>query len=333
MVGRTPFEPAFLWLADPETGNLKSPYQIHPDLELIKPSQACTVSIKSTVVFEDLDQGFRKENDLLILTRHSLGNKQPIRQIHFWEQEITQGTPIHDLLSNVAFATHDFTEESLWLQFEITEVDTGQQELDGIVGDLKSLVDVLGGAFPILATYASYAKVAIDGIGNLIKKLERDERVLKYPVRFYRTEPNGRVRPGEAPLQTGDYVLFTKPTRGLAYCMTPEGFVKPQTGTNASQLKDVSYTSFSIYPKMEAAPEFIVGQQLETLLSQLKYEQGNSQTTLAYLISTMTAFNNMKQLNRYNELFKKEKLTSEEKKVIEQIETNKDIAPYLPPKK
>jgi hypothetical protein len=335
MTGRTPFDSAYLWLVEPETGYLKSPYQIHPELELIKPAQACTVSVKSCVVFEDLDRDFRKENDLLILTHHSLGSQQSIRQVHFWEQEVPQATPIHNLLSNTAFATKDFVEESLWLQFEITEVDTDHRELDGIVSTFKTLVDVLGGAFPLVATYANYAKIAIDVVDKLIGQLERDERVLKYPVRFYRTEPGGRIHPQEPPLQTGDYVIFTKSTRGLAYYMTPDGFVKPRSDIpSGSQLKNVSYISFSIYPKMIAAPEFIVGQQLETLLSQLRYGNQTPDTTLNYLISTMTAYNNVKQLKRYSELCNKKRrgreLTSEEQSLMIEIEKNDSIIEYLP---
>jgi len=65
-----------VWLVDPDTKELVAPNQLHPKLQPIKIAQAFTISLKSCKIFEDLDQGSRGDNDLLILTRQSLGDKQ-----------------------------------------------------------------------------------------------------------------------------------------------------------------------------------------------------------------------------------------------------------------
>ncbi|MDJ0681883.1 MAG: hypothetical protein QNJ18_18750 [Xenococcaceae cyanobacterium MO_167.B52] len=199
----------------------------------------------------------------------------------------------------------------------------------------------LGGLFPVMATYTTVGSVIAGSIKKLFGRLERDEHVIKFPIRFHHYSSGERLRRGDTPLQNGDYVVFTKPTRGLAYRMQDNGLLslKPNVSTPEEemarkQLEKVSYISFSVYPELKVSPEFIIGQKLETLLSQLRYGSQNlGNTTFEFLIETITAYKNIKELERYTELFDKQKdkeLTKEEKARLEAIAKNSEIAAYLP---
>lgn len=326
-------EPRNLWLVDPESeiGGLISPYHVNPKLESIKLNGPCTITLKNCVILEDFDRGHRGENDLLILTKTSLGSKQAVRQVHFWQEEIKQGTLIENILSGTVFATIDYPGDPLQIEFQITEVDTGQNTYTGVTQSLGTVISLLGGAFPVLAFYTPYARAIIEPFGKLLDKLERDDQILAKKTRFLLN--TGNLRRGDLPLQAGDYVIFTKPVRGAAYYMSDDGTVHPRRDIpSGPKLENISYLSFSIYPEMLVGPEFIIGQQLETLLEQLRFNEGSRGETFEFLIATMTAYNDMKQLNRYLEIFKKPeaKRTPEEKALLEKIANNPNISPYLP---
>jgi len=327
-------EPGNLWLVDPDSdvGQLISPYHVNGKLPSIKLNGPCTIALKNCVVLEDFDKGSRGENDLLIISKLSLGGKQPVRQVHFWQEEIKQGTLIENILSSTVFATMDHPGDPLWIEFQITEVDTGQNTYSGLANALQTVIGLVGGAFPVLASFTPYANAGVNIFGKLLDKLEHDDQVLKKTVRFLLN--TGNLRLGDLPLQAGDYVIFTKPVRGAAYCMSDDGTVHPRSDIpSGEKLQNVSYLSFSIYPEMLVSPAFVVGQQLETLLEQLRFKEGIQGEAMEFLQSTMTVYNNMKQLDRYTQIWKKPEgqRTAEEKVLLNEIPKQyPDIVIYLP---
>jgi len=311
-----------VWMVDPNTFKLIPPFQLNPQEKPIKIAEAFTISLKSCIVFEDLDQGNRGDNDILIVSHQALGENQPTRQVHFFKKEIPEGTPIQNFLSEVIYTTEDYSGERLFLQFEVVEVDNDQSELEGIVNPLKNLVSVLGGAFPLLSFYGSFANVVINLFERVYKALDNDEQVMSVPFNFFPQDKIGRL---EAPLQTGIYVIFARP-------IDAEGLQLESNGILSQVPNKVAYLTINIKSGLAASPKFVIGQKLETILSQLRFGQhGMSQgQTFNFLLETMTAYNNFKTLGRYQELLQKTSRTPEEQKRFEQLANNPDLKPFLP---
>jgi hypothetical protein len=113
-----------------------------------------------------------------------------------------------------------------------------------------SLNTVLKGAgfiFPALVPFTTVGKVAVDGVNRLLKKpieIQGETKTIEFAL--YPVEDDKRVIPGEAPLQTGAYVLFFEQTDFTTLKMERDGTIKSVSSP---------YIVINVKPGITLAPE------------------------------------------------------------------------------
>jgi hypothetical protein len=310
-----------VWLVDPDTKELVAPNQLHPKLQPIKIAQAFTISLKSCKIFEDLDQGRRGDNDLLILTRQSLGDKQEIQQVHFWEPEIPEGTLIKDLLSDTIFATEDYSGEALRIVFQVVEVDTDQR--DDTIASIKNVISRVGGAFPLVASYAGFANLALGLFDKIYDLFNHDEMPIRnIPFKLFSFETADAVS-GDAIFQApATYVVFAKEVEGEGYQLD-SGILNPPSPDTK-----VDYITFNVTLGMSAKPKYIIGKKMETLLSQLRFADRSQGDTVDFLQETLEGFKKFQDMERLLHLSNKPNRSPEEETRMGKLA--EDLKAFIP---
>lgn len=69
-----------VYIVNPETKELVSPYEVLPKTTRLAAAQPFTVSMVAAVVAEDLDGIFRGDNDLLVISKSSMGEQPPVER-------------------------------------------------------------------------------------------------------------------------------------------------------------------------------------------------------------------------------------------------------------
>lgn len=313
------------YLVEKETGKLVSPYKYYDWTSPIPAAQPFSASVVSTVVAEDLDGVFRGKNDILILTRSSLGQQPLVERVHFFEKEIEKGQPITNLFSNNAFVSDDYNgNDRLWLELNIMEIDTDMGERKAATSAFQSLAATAGAVFPAIVPYAFATSSVVGLVEKLVSTLERDKNVIKIPVSFY----PGKQRRGYTPFQEGAYVVFAKPQKADELRLDDSGLLQSD-----SDISDLSYAVFDVIAEKRVSPDFVIGQKLATLLTQIRDGNGNAaKGSIEFLTETLAAYSNFRKLERYLDLKDKEDRTDEENKLMDNIKDIEVLKPFIPEK-
>ena len=311
-----------VWFVLPKSKELVSPYELNPKSQLLEAAQPFTASMVTVVVSEDLDGILRGRNDILVLTKSSLGEQPLVERIHYYEEEVPKGKPIRNMFADNVFVTDDYNgEDRLWLELNVVEVDTDTGERKAAIKAFQSLATTAGAVFPVSVPYAFAASAAVGVIEKLVSALEKDTNVVKVPFALH----SGIPRPGKAPLQSGTYVVFAQPQDPSKYKLQPNGLL-----TSGSKPSKVSYAVFNLFPVKHVSPKFMISQKVATLLTQMKNGNTNSAVgTLEFLNNTLTQYSNYGKLNRYLELKAKESLTAKEKALMLEIAKIEALKPFI----
>ncbi len=315
-----------VWLALPGHKYLLSPYRLYDDSQLIEPVQPFTVSIISGRVAEDLEHYFQGGNDLLIATKSALGGAPLVERVHFYEEDIRPGNIISDLFANNVLIVDEYSgQERLWLEINITEVDTDDRERQATINAFRGLVGQAGAAFPVMVPYVFPFISVVQAINKIFTRLQRDKEVIRVPFALY---PPEQMTRGRAPLQVGVYVVFAEAQYGNALKMDDSGTL----WTMEDKPADVSYATFAITPGRSQSAEFLQTQQLATLLTRMRSDADNSdRTTFDVLNETLRDYQNFQMLQRYFELASLPDRTEAENQRLRDIARSyRDIRPYLP---
>ncbi|MFH1624301.1 MAG: hypothetical protein ABID54_03995 [Pseudomonadota bacterium] len=312
-----------VWFVLPKTKELVSPYELQSESQKIEAAQPFTASMVTVVVAEDLDGILRGQNDILVLTKSSLGEQPFVERIHYYEEEVPKGKPIRNMFADNVLVTDDYNgTDRLWLELNVVEVDTDAGERKAAIKAFQALATTAGAVFPVIVPYAFAASAAIGVIEKLASALENDTNVVKVPFALHPGDP----RPGKAPLQSGTYVVFPQPQDPSKYKLQSNGLLS--TGDEPS---DVSYAVFNLSPVKQVSPKFVTSQKVATLLTQMKNGNTNSAVgALEFLNDTLTHYSNFGKLNRYLELKGKDSLTEKEEALLKEIEKIDAVKPFLP---
>lgn len=312
-----------IWFVLPKTKELVSPYELTPESKVIEAAQPFTVSMVTVVVSEDLDGIFRGRNDILVLTKSSLGEQPFVERIHYYEEEVPKGKPIRNMFADNVFVTDDYNGiDRLWLELNVVEVDTDTGERKAAIKAFQSLATTAGAVFPVVVPYAFAASVAVGVVEKLVSALERDTNVVKVKFALH----PGAPRPGKAPLQSGTYVVFAQSQDPSKYKLQPNGLI-----TSGNKPSEMSYAIFNLSPIKQVSPKLVISQKVATLLTQMKNRNTNSAVgTLEFLNKTLIQYDNFGKLNRYLELKDKESLTDKEKSLMNELAKIEALKPFIP---
>ncbi len=305
----------------PNGQDLKSPYDL--SASPIKAAQPLTVSITTVYVNGLFEDGFRKGNDILVLTQSSLETQPPVRRIHYYEEDIPTKEakePICNMFGNNVFVTDDYDGETpLCLEVNVVEVDRDLfKDRQKAIKEFQSLALTAGAVFPVALPYIFAASAASGLIETLVSVLEKDKNIVKVPLKLY----PGKPERGKAPLQCGTYVFFDEPHDLSKYKLRQDGVLEPS---------DVSYAVLNVFPKKAGKTAYVINQKIATLLTQMEDGNRNSDAdTIHFLNDTLTQYSNFKKLNRYQELLCKESRTASEESLIKEIQSIDALKPFLP---
>lgn len=313
-----------IWLVLPKSKELVSPYDLYESSRLIRAAEPFTVSVINTVVAKDLDGFLRGKNDLLILSKSSLGEQPLVDRIHFYEEEIPKGKPIQNIFADTVYVAEDYSGlDRLWLELNILEIDTDTGERKAAVKAFQTLAVTAGAVFPVFVPHAFAASAVVTVVEKLFSALERDKNVIKVPFALFPGEP----RPGKAPFQAGTYVAFSQPQDASKFKLESSGLLS----VNGKPPADVSYAVFNISPQKQVSPSFVTNQKIATLLTQLKTSPGDTiRNSLDFLNDTLTAYSDFTKLKRFLQLKGKKDLTDDEKTLMDQISKLESLKPFLP---
>lgn len=309
-----------IWLVLPGTSDLVTPYSLQS--QPIKAAQAFSVNMVAAVVTEDLDGILRGKNDVLVMSRVSLGDQPLVDRIHFYEEEIPTGKPIRNMFADNVFVTDDYSgRDRLWIELNVMEIDTDSGERKAAVTAFRDLAATAGAIFPAMLPYTFAASAGAAVVESLVAALEKNKSVVKFPFALY----PGQSRPGMATLQEGNYVIFSRPVDPINYKLQPNGLLqrngKPST---------VSYVVFNMSTQTQISASFVLNQKIATLLTQVN--AGNDRTTrstLDFLTSTLQAYSNYQKLQRFIEIKGLANPTVEESALMAEIKKINDLKPFL----
>ena len=311
------------FMVEKETGRLVSPFKYYDWSKPIAAAQSFSVTSVATVVAADLDGILRGKNDVLILSKSSLGEQPLVERINFFEREIDKGQPIQNLLSNTVYVCEDYNGSGrLWLELNVLEIDTSTGERKSAINAFQSLAATSGAVFPALLPYAMASSTVVKVVEKLFSALEKNTQVVRIPISFY----PGKEKRGYAPFQEGTYVVFAIPQQPEKFTVADNCLLESE-----EDISDVSYTVFDIFPEERVSPEFVQTQKIATLLTQIR--SGNQNTTkssLEFLTETLEGYSNYRKLQRYLELAKKTDKTDKETELMEEIQSIDSLKPFLP---
>jgi hypothetical protein len=312
-----------VWFVPWDGKELLSPYRSHPASAPIGPAQPFTVSLASVVVAEDFDGFFRGDNDILVLSRSTLGDQPLVERIHYYEEEIPKGESITSIFADTMFLAEDYNgEDRLYLELSVREMDADTGERQAALQAFQSLAASAGAVFPVLLPYAFAGSAVVALLAKLATALERDQDVVKVRLSLY----TGRPRPGRAVLQEGSFVVFASPQEPSTYELGENGLLAPVSGA-----PKVSYAVFQISAGKYPSPKFIVHQKVATLLTQMqKGSDTNPLAAINFLEDTLTQYARFSRLRRYLELKAKATPTAEEAALMQHIAADAALQPFLP---
>lgn len=283
-----------IWFNPPNSDELISPFS-DPRGVVIQAAQAFSVSLRSFCVADDLDGFFRGDNDILVTSRAALGAKPPVDRVHYFQEELPVGETQRSLLAESMFVCDDYNGvDSLWLELQVVEIDTSDNERSALVAAFRNLAVAAGAIFPAILPYTALGAGLLSSLNKLWSAIEKDTQVIRSPLRL---EPSDRFG---AKLQPGIYVVFQTPVKGEDFRMKPGFILETPDGYAPRQ----SYATYSVEAVKALSPDFVVSDKVATLLTQLRDSSRASgvASSFDFLRDTLSNYSNFEQLRRYKDL-------------------------------
>jgi hypothetical protein len=204
-----------------KTTPLRDPY-IQDDDAVILAAEDFTVSINTIS-----DQLYKKyanyykarqygNNYFAVMSQMGLGDaEKPILKAHYLEHIDRISSVIRSIWAENVAVVEDFQKdeksERLYLAFSSFCQGLGRSPLEQVVDAFKQVNKIVGGAFPSLIPYTSIGTTALEGASYIVNTILDDQykpQVKTVEFTLYPAQKDSSPNIGEAPLQTGAYVLF-----------------------------------------------------------------------------------------------------------------------------
>lgn len=300
---------AKIWLVDQNNNNsLLLPEIKEVSAEnLIAPAQPFTINMLGTQIFEKLDN--RTDNDILIRTRTVWSNYR-VDRVNCWEKDFPSGEFLraNDAKDNHyenMFFTDDYLGGEISIRIAIIEVDTYDSERDQIITSFQQLYQKFGAVFPVLSPYISIGNVVFSTIKKIADLMQKDETIIEVDCDFRECKPGSNLPIGKIPLKAGTYVAFKEEFQGGAVKITSEGKIQSK-GEGSFDVTNIipSYVVFQIIQEKPQNPEYVIGQEIASLLTKVDAAKNKSSTSASIdsLSEILTGYKTIQDLDRHKEL-------------------------------
>ncbi|UBF26685.1 hypothetical protein K9N68_01380 [Kovacikia minuta CCNUW1] len=218
-VARVAIEAADLAKIPDSGADLIDPYKLD-ETAVIKAAEDFTVSINtvSRSLFDKYKKYYRAAefgNDyFVLLSSVGLGKvEKPTLKLHLVKSIETIDSDLKDLWADNVEVVEDYAsggeKPRLFLSFHAFCQGLGGTRVDDLERSLNEILNLVGSMVPSLAPFTSIGKVVISGINNIFnKQLNIKGEVKEVEFALFPADGKKASIPGEAPLQTGLYVLF-----------------------------------------------------------------------------------------------------------------------------
>lgn len=198
---------------------LLDPYRLDP-IAVIKAAEDFTISINT--VSQSLFQKYRKYykagefgNDyFMLMSSVGLGKvEKPTLKLHLVKKIQSIDSDWKDFWADTVEVVEDYGSDKkkpkLFLSFHAFCQSLGGTRVNDLQQSLDEILRLTGSMIPVLAPFTSIGKVVTDGVNNIFnKQLNIKTEVKEVEFALFPSEGKKSAIPGEAPLQTGLYVLF-----------------------------------------------------------------------------------------------------------------------------
>ena len=328
---------ADVWMYDPNSRFLTPPTEILEPDNLIKSSQSFTISFVSCVVPKNFESRRHDDNDILILTKSQIGNSPKIERVHFWGKDIPENLNIDDIWAETVLLVEDYDKgDTLVIEWHVLEIDSDDGIRAQTINSLRSLVSSFGSAFPVLVPFMAASNSVIGLVKAILSKIETNEQIIQARFSLRSGEGNVGTRVNRKFLQPATYVVFENEVYGSGYSLDPQSgrvrkYSKNDNGDEILEDPEEAYLVFEVIPKIEISHSELVGDNIATLMTQIRDNKNTSsgQFTINFLQETLDYYTTYKKLLRYRELSDEANRTEAEEERFNRLSTDQNLKELL----
>lgn len=303
---------------NPHPERLESLSEEFSSAEPFSNAQPITVRLRGVMVREDYDWLFRGGNDLMIVTKFQIGDEPPVERLHFMQKDTDLGWH-DDFFNDVVFSTRDFTGDRLTLQLRVYDVDSVDEEL---IGSVQKLAEQVAGLFPQLAPYLGAVDFAVSSFVELVDNIDDHDRILNDQVTL---EVPREGRGGQKHLKPGYVVCANAPMESGCTLGNDLQIREP----NGNPHEGCSYAVFGLLRDSVVDREYEINQRAAKLIAELKGKGQSGRSSIVFLQETLDAYSAFQKLRRARELQASETLTEAQQRLLEDLESDPELRPYL----
>ncbi len=280
----------------------------------------------------------RGENDIMIVTKHSFNSEPWITRVHFRGTDVPEGWH-SDFFEDTVVAKRDFKvadDRRLDLHIQIYDVDQLNLNLVELV---KGTADAASGSIaftnPVLASYVGLAGAGLKALAQQAEQLDQHDPIIEQRLVLELAIPSR----GRTLLQPGFFVCFendvdTEKTRWWldshlhVLCQERDG---SEGAEPKSEFKACSYVVIEVSNDFSGGREWVIDQKVTKLVSELHGKGQSGEAPLHFLRQTLRVYDNFKRLERARSLLDKPKPSPEEASLLQELQNDPELAPYLKP--
>jgi hypothetical protein len=292
-------------------------------------AQKLSITMEGTWVRENLDGFLAGHNDVIVASRHRLGDRPIIDKIHFYEQEVPEKTWIGHFFHPLIVGSSDFREaeaQEVTLEVRVFDEDSlSDDEGNAIQSVIAAGTLAAAVAYPIFAPFAGLAAGLGKALVGVVDRSNDHDRIVEGRIRLAVNKPQGQ---GWDLLQPGFLVCFAEELDGSTLFLGHDKKVYGGGHGRPVPFEHQSYAVVRVSRDGLNTPDWLIDQRAATLLSELEHgKQTGRGAALGFLRQTFEAYSTVKKLERFQELSRKATRTPDEERRLTELRADPDIGP------
>jgi hypothetical protein len=268
------------------------------------------------------------DTNILVLSTTDIGAQPQVQRVHYFGPSQQFEHAFTQFISDVIYLTSDFHPlTGIDITLHVVECNPSKEERAALLQAFNGLAASAGAVFPILLQYSSLAGSLGAAANKLLDALIPSEQTRISQI--IKLQPVGE--PAQIDLQVGRYVLLDRNIDLSNFSIGPDGRLL----RGNQEVPDIPYAVFRVERANRPAPDFVVSQDVATLLTQLTQSQADPfKSSLEFVSDTMQGYKKFKDLQRYKDLAQQKaagSLTPAEQQVMDRIQSDPTLKPFLPP--
>jgi hypothetical protein len=277
------------------------------------------------------------KQDIVVTSRHRFSGEKErtnVDKIHFMKDnfDATQVTRIGEF--ETIWATKDYRQDkfrSVQLHFHILDKDRlNSRTKTGLNKLFTAAVGAAGAVFPAFAPFAGITRDAANSIVKLIDESNGDDILYEATIELLANPDPGD---GDSVLQPGHYVITDGIQLGKhkEYVLGQDLALQRRNGAEYALVTDLNYLVMSLVRRYVPFDDYAVDEAAATLLTELHRASESQQgaNVMEHINDTFSFYEGFKKIDRYHGLAKKPQLSEAEKKLLETLKNDPQIASYL----